>query len=90
MGTYDETEKCLVTPLVANQRANMNTQLTATGKGKAFNFDATVLEMDERSFDSRSSGSGRPESKNSDENEDEQTFPSLDEALNIHSSFDIN
>jgi hypothetical protein len=46
--------------------------------------------MDERSFDSRSSGSGRPESKNSDENEDEQTFPSLDEALNIHSSFDIN
>jgi hypothetical protein len=58
MTTYDQTEKCLVTKEVANQRAIIKAPLTVTGKGKAFNFEATVLEMDERSFDSRSSGSG--------------------------------
>jgi len=65
----------------------MTTQLTATGKGKSFNFDATVLEMDERSFDSRSSGSGP---KPQEEEEEEQKFPTLTEVVDLHAKFDIN
>jgi hypothetical protein len=48
----------------------MAAPLTVTGKGKAFNFDATVLEMDERSFDSRSSGSAALQPDSDDDKEE--------------------